>query len=1301
MTVHCFLVARSGHRDARSQQLITELRNEGRGKPEVRAGYAMVLSWAYDLSAGSRLHELLDTSPEPLRALPAGMLLVGPRAGTQSPWSSKAGEILQRCGLGVVERVERFLCWQGLPEDGPLEAAEAHLLCDRMTESRYEDIATAFRALAPGSRRPLGVIELGNSPGEAIAAASLRLGLGLSGHEVAYLAEAYLRLGRDPTDVELMMFAQANSEHCRHKTFNAAWTVDGEAADLSLFGMIRTTHARHPNRVLVAYRDNASVSEGYQAARLLAAPADGRYQSVHEAQHLVAKVETHNHPTAISPHPGAATGAGGEIRDEGATGRGARPKAGLTGFITSHLRIPGHERSWEHHPGRPARIASALDIMLEGPLGAANYNNEFGRPALLGFFRTLCHPMSEQGEAAQSGWYGYHKPVMLAGGIGTIRPAHVQKIPAPAGSRLVVLGGPAMLIGLGGGAASSADSGSSDAELDFASVQRDNAEMERRCQAVIDACIALGDESPILSIHDVGAGGLSNALPELAHDCGHGAEIRLEAVPSADSSLSPLEIWCNEAQERYVLAMAASDIARFGDICARERCPWADVGVLTEENHLLVTCTATQTPPVDLPLGVLLGGSPRESRDARRVLRERVASAEATQDLAGLFASVLEHPTVADKTFLITIGDRSVGGQTVRDQMVGPWQLPVADCAITAAGFEGITGEAMATGERSPVAIIDPCAAARLAVTEAITNIAGARIARLSDVHLSANWMAACGRPGEDAALHDAVHAVALELCPALGINIPVGKDSLSMTTRWEDEGRQKEVRAPLTLVATAFAPVVDVRQHLTPLLTDDADSVLVHLRINGERARLGGSIVAQVCGGMDDAPADLDDPAALVDFFTVVQALNEQGLLLAYHDVSDGGLAVTLTEMALASRAGLEVVLDEGTTPTAALFSEEPGAVVQVAGEHLREVLAACSSRAFDARVIGRPQAGRVLSVSIGGSTLLELPLEALQQRWSKVSWLMRSRRDDADCADEEFHWRCDLDSPGLSLVWPNGLPFPQVGAPAVIGSRPRVAVLREQGVNGHLEMAAAFIAAGFEAVDVHMSDLEAGRRALASFDALVACGGFSYGDVLGAGTGWAHGILMMESLREAFGAFFTRPDTLSLGVCNGCQMLSQLHELIPGAESWPRFLANRSQRFESRWVNVEVLDSPSAFLRHLAGARLPVVVAHGEGRVSYRAPEHASSAHGVLRFVDDNGKPAAHYPLNPNGSSDGLTGFTSTDGRATILMPHPERCFRSQQWSWLPKDWASPAGPWLQMFKNAHAWLAGDDTTRGNPSS
>lgn len=1280
MTVSLLYAGQTALTDARTVRVAAALAATTL-KPRATAWYVVQAATALDSSQQQRVGELLEASL--ITGDQPALLLVGPRPGTRSPWSSKTEDILRRCGLDAVTRVERYVHWSGLPEATPDPALLA-LLRDRMTEAVYDSVAALWAALTDRPRGAMGEIPLGTQGREALVEANLRLGLALSELELDYLFATYGALGRDPTDVEVMMYAQANSEHCRHKIFNAGWQIDGVDVEQSLFQMIRNTHALHPNQVLVAYRDNAAVTTGYCADRLLADPASGAYRHYPEAQHLVAKVETHNHPTAISPYPGAATGAGGEIRDEGATGRGARPKAGLTGFSVSDLGIPGCERAWELLLAGPGRIATPLEIMLDAPLGAASYNNEFGRPNLCGYFRTFSAVVP--GLAGRH--YGYHKPIMLAGGLGTIRPAQVQKTVAPAGSLLVVLGGPAMLIGLGGGAASSMSSGSTDAELDYASVQRENPEMERRCQSVLDLCIALGEANPILSVHDVGAGGLSNALPELIHDCSGGARIDLDAVPSADASLSPLEIWCNEAQERYVLAIAAADRERFAALCSRERCPHAVVGVLTDDSQLEVSSSKSMRAPVDLPLKVLLGGSPRGRRQLLRQHKAWPALNWPEQAIEQLWLAVLEHPAVADKGFLITIGDRSVGGQTARDQMVGPWQIPVADCAVTIAGFRDYTGEAMATGERGPVALINPAASARLALTEAITNIAAARIQDLSQIVLSANWMAACGEPGEDAALHAAVAALGLELCPAIGVNIPVGKDSLSMATRWQAESGAQTVVAPMTVVISAFAPVLDVRATLTPLLDCTLPSTLLQVAINQGQHRLGGSIAAQVSGQMGNAAADLDQPEALVDFFRTIQILNEQGLLLAYHDIADGGLAATLSEMALASRCGMTLDFPADCDLRALLFAEEPGAVIQVRTEAVAAVIRAFNGLLPEVRLLGEPVAARRLSVRQGGILRVELELATLQARWSEVSWQLRRLRDLPACADEEYASLCDLDAPGLCVQLPETCLRP----PGVTGlARPRVAILREQGVNGHLEMAAAFDAAGFEAIDVHMSDLEAGRFRLESVEALAACGGFSYGDVLGAGTGWARSILYNPRLLEAFRRHFERPDSLSLGVCNGCQMLSQLRELIPGAAAWPRFAQNRSGRFEARLVQVEVLQSPSVFLAGMQGARLPIVVAHGEGRVRFSTPEDAAAALACLRYVDGHGTPAERHPENPNGSPGGVTAFTSEDGRATILMPHPERCFRAVQCSWLPKDWPQAAGPWLQMFSNAEAWLAG----------
>lgn len=1262
----------------------------GMGMVSVQAWYVLQSEFALDDEHCARIETLLQARLDRDAAIQQHALILGPRPGTQSPWSSKARDIFHLCGLTQVKRIEHYRRL----DDFDAAKAPAELLkqlYDRMTEATFSSFDAVLKSLedrAPGRMHSIAVLARGRA---ALTEANGELGLALSDAELAYLHQRFSELQRDPTDVELMMYAQANSEHCRHKIFNAEWLQDGVPTGFSLFQMIRNTHALHPNQVLVAYRDNAAVTQAFSAPRLLVAPAgDQVYRAENETQHLVAKVETHNHPTAVSPYPGAATGAGGEIRDEGATGRGARPKAGLTGFSVSPLRIPGYERSWEPVLPKSERQASPLEIMLQGPLGAAAYNNEFGRPALGGYFRCFASPRSTPSGSMLASHYGYHKPIMIAGGLGVIRAEHVQKQSAPAGSLLIVLGGPALLIGLGGGAASSMAAGSSTAELDFASVQRENPEMERRCQAVIDACIALGIDNPILSIHDVGAGGLSNALPELIHDCSGGGSIDFDAIPRAEAGLSPLELWCNEAQERYVLAVAPESRLLVQAICARERCPMAVVGELNDSGTLRARTQHELEPPVDLPMSLLLGGTPRMQRNLSLVPGDAPNFAAVVKDVKAVWLQVIQHPTVADKGFLVTIGDRSVGGQSVRDQLVGPWQLAVADCAVTVAGFEATTGEAMAMGERGPVARLNPIASARLAVTEALTNLAASRVLRLDQVILSANWMAAAGNPQEDAALYQAVEELGLRLCPALGINIPVGKDSLSMTTHIETAAGSAQVTAPMTVVITAFAPVADVRLTLTPWLQTEVASKLLLVRLNPTRPRLGASIMAEVLADPGGPTADLDHPQALVTFFRTVQLLNEQGLLLAYHDISDGGLAACLTEMALVSRSGLRIEIPGERDLIAELFAEEPGAVLQVREADVAAVLACLAE--LNVSILGTPTPELLLEVHHAGGVAVSLGLSELQAHWSEVSWQMRRLRDHPACADEEYQSLCDLTAPGLSVALPQALAdLPvQTLAPSVVGiARPEVAILREQGVNGHLEMAAAFMAAGFTAVDVTMTDLIDGRVQLGRFHGLAACGGFSYGDVLGAGTGWAQTILCHPALEAAFAAFFADPARFALGVCNGCQMLSQLQSLIPGAERWPAFLPNRSQRFESRLLQVEVMASPSLFFQDMTGARLPIVVAHGEGRAAFRDSADAAQVAACLRYVDSHGLPSDRYPSNPNGSPGGVTAFTNDDGRVTILMPHPERCFRSVQLSWLPKDWRSPAGPWMQMFKNARHWL------------
>ena len=1242
-----------------------------------------------------RLERLLDYGDGAEAVAPGPSLLVLPRLGTVSPWSSKATDIARVCGLDQVARIERGLAWRLLDRAGRLLAlAELRpvldQLHDRMTQvclPPESDLSGLFRHAEPAPLRTIALLRGGRA---ALAAADAELGLALADDEIDYLLEVYRALKRDPTDVELMMFAQANSEHCRHKIFNAEWVIDGQPQDQSLFAMIRHTYRCAPRGVLSAYRDNAAVIEGPVAERFFP-DREGVWHRHREPVHLLMKVETHNHPTAISPYPGAATGSGGEIRDEGATGRGARPKAGLTGFSVSNLRIPGYLRPWEIDLGRPDRIASALQIMLEAPLGGAGFNNEFGRPNLAGYFRTFELTSGDGGELR-----GYHKPVMVAGGLGSIRAQHVEKAELPRGAKLVVLGGPAMLIGLGGGAASSLAAGSSSEALDFASVQRDNPEMQRRCQEVIDRCWALGDQSPILSIHDVGAGGLSNAVPEILDASGRGGRLDLRRVPCDDPGMSPLEIWCNEAQERYVLAVPPGRLAEFDAICARERAPYAVIGEASDDGLLRVEDPLLGNTPVAMPLATLLGHPPRMRREVGRLATRPRPLGLTGIDLAEAAERVLCLPVVADKSFLITIGDRSVGGLTCRDQMVGPWQVPVADVAVTASAFRGATGEAMAMGERAPLALLDAPASGRMAVAEALTNIAAAFIGDLSQVRLSANWMAATGHPGEDARLFDTVHAVGLELCPALGIAIPVGKDSLSMKTTWEGaDGERRQVLSPLTLVVSAFAPVRDVGHCLTPQLRFDAgSSSLLLIDLGRGRNRLGGSALAQVYGRAGGEPPDLDHPADLRAFFTAVQHQLGKGSLLAYHDRSDGGLLACLCEMAFAGHGGFEVDLAAlGRDPLAALFNEELGAVLQVADDKLPSLLRSIADAGLGgcAHVLGAPAEHQRMVLRHRGALLLERKRSELQRLWSETSYRMQALRDDPDCAREEHERLLDAQDPGLHARLSFD-PREAVAAPALMGgARPRVAILREQGVNGQVEMAAAFDYAGFEAVDLHMSDLLEGRRTLTGFAGLAACGGFSYGDVLGAGGGWAKSVLFSERAREQFAVFLSRSDSFTLGVCNGCQMLAHLRQLIPGAEHWPSFVRNRSEQFESRLVMVEVLPSPSLFLAGMSGSRLPVVVAHGEGRARFAvAAAEGSLAAGsaCLRYVDNHGQPASRYPANPNGSAAGLTGFTTADGRITIMMPHPERVFLSRQHSWCPRDWGEE-GPWLRMFRNARAWL------------
>ena len=1279
----------------RLEKLLTALR---RRVPAVTDAYAEFVHFVDGrLTTHDRevLDRLLHYGPTAAQRHLTGepTFLVIPRPGTISPWSSKATDIAHNCGLQHVRRIERGVAYY-LESAQPLTAddlaALKPLLHDRMTEvalSPDDDPAVLFAHAEPA---PLATVDVLSGGREALTTANRELGLALSEDEIDYLLDSFIRLERNPTDVELMMFAQANSEHCRHKIFNADWIIDSVPQNRSLFAMIRHTHECHPDDVLSAYSDNAAVMSGFPAGRFFPDPVDGEYRYHPEDVHILMKVETHNHPTAISPFPGAATGSGGEIRDEGATGRGAKPKAGLCGFSVSHLRIPDFVQPWERDYGKPGRIVSALDIMLEGPIGAAAFNNEFGRPNLAGYFRTF----EEDGPDGQR--RGYHKPIMIAGGLGNIREAHVHKAELPPGTAIVVLGGPAMLIGLGGGAASSMTAGSSHEDLDFASVQRGNPEMQRRAQEVIDRCVALGERNPILSIHDVGAGGLSNAVPEIVHGAKRGGCFELREVPNDDPGMAPMQIWCNEAQERYVLAIIAEGLATFEALCARERCPYAVIGVATEALQLTVEDRQFGNRPVDLPMSVLFGKPPKLLRD---VAREPVAPKPLDLtgfELAEAVARVLRFPAVADKSFLITIGDRTVTGLVCRDQMVGPWQVPVSDVAVTATSFDTDTGEAMAMGERTPLAVLDAPAAGRMAVGEALTNIAAARIEKLSDVKLSANWMAAAGHPGEDARLFDTVRAVGLELCPALGIAIPVGKDSLSMKTVWEEGAERKSVVAPLSLIVSAFAPVQDARRTLTPQLrTDRGDTDLILIDLGRGQNRLGGSALAQVYGQLGEVVPDLDAPDDLKAFFAVIQELNAAGRLLAYHDRADGGLLAVLAEMMFAGGCGVTLLLDDlDDEPLAALFTEELGAVIQVRAADRGRIMTRLIAVGLGdcSHVIGAPNGEDRLILRYAGEIAFAASRAELRRLWSEVSYRMQSLRDHPDCAREAFDAACDSADPGLSVRLSFD-PAEDIAAPFLAnGARPRIAILREQGVNGQIEMAAAFDWAGFAAVDVHMSDLIAGRIALADFHGLAACGGFSYGDVLGAGEGWAKSILFNSRARDEFATFFARPDSFGLGVCNGCQMLSNLHELITGAELWPRFVRNRVEQFEARLSLVEVLPSPSLFLRGMAGSRLPIAVAHGEGRAEFRdesGPGVALAAGLVaLRFVDHFGQPAETYPANPNGSPGGITGLCSRDGRFTILMPHPERVFRAAQYSWHPDGWGED-GPWLRLFRNARRWL------------
>jgi phosphoribosylformylglycinamidine synthase len=1275
----------------RVQKLMEACENAALPVSQIYAEYVHLANLSEPLDDNERLQleTILTYGPAIESHAPQGTLLfVTPRPGTISPWSSKATDIAHNCGLGKVNRLERGIAYY--VEASVLTAEQQKLLQgllhDRMVEvmlPAFEAAEILFARTEPAKFSSVNILAEGR---RALEVANIKLGLALADDEIDYLIENFVRLKRNPNDIELMMFAQANSEHCRHKIFNADWTIDGEVQPKSLFKMIKNTFEVTPDYVLSAYKDNAAVMTGPVAGRFFPDP-DGVYNYHTEPMHILMKVETHNHPTAISPYPGAATGSGGEIRDEGATGRGSKPKAGLSGFTVSNLKIPGFVQPWEGDYGKPDRIVTPLEIMLEGPLGGAAFNNEFGRPAITGYFRTYEQLVSSHNGVEVR---GYHKPIMIAGGLGNIREEHVQKGEITVGAKLIVLGGPAMNIGLGGGAASSMASGQSSEDLDFASVQRENPEMERRCQEVIDRCWQLGDTNPIQFIHDVGAGGLSNAFPELVNDADRGGVFNLRNVPSDEPGMSPLEIWCNESQERYVLSVAPENLQQFADICARERAPFAVVGEATAEMHLTLADSHFNNKPIDLPLEVLLGKAPKMSRDVVTTKAVSPALDQTKIELKDAVKRILTLPTVADKTFLITIGDRSVTGLVNRDQMVGPWQVPVADCAVTASSYDSYCGEAMSMGERTPLALLDFDASARMAVAESIMNIAGTDIGSFKRIKLSANWMSPAGHPGEDAGLYQAVKAIGEDLCPELGITIPVGKDSMSMKTAWEENGTQKTVTSPMSLVITAFGVVQDIRKTVTPQLRDDkGDSALLMLDLSNGQNRLGGSCLAQVYSELGDIAPTLDKTANLAGFFEVMQQLVAEQAVMAYHDRSDGGLFTTLVEMAFAGNTGLMIDLASlNGTDLERLFNEEIGAVIQVSAVDAKAIAAQFEAKGVTCHHIGGLQTANKISINDGERVIFADSRTALRTLWSETTYRMQALRDNPECAREEHELKQQADAPGLTVKLGFN-PSEDVAAPYILkGVAPKMAILREQGVNSHVEMAAAFDRAGFESRDVHMSDILSGRISLEEFQGLVACGGFSYGDVLGAGEGWAKSILFNDRARDEFSRFFERDSSIALGVCNGCQMLSNLKEIIPGSEHWPRFVRNRSERFEARFSLVEVQQNPSVFFDGMVGSRMPIAVSHGEGLVEFANAQALANAEAsgtiALRYVDGHGQIATQYPENPNGSANGLTGICTTDGRVTIMMPHPERVFRTVANSWHPDNWGEDS-PWMRMFRNA----------------
>ena len=1280
----------------RREKLLAKLRESDTSIHSVCAEYIHFAEIVKPLTPAetTTLQALLTYGPNEQGVDKSGQLiLVVPRPGTISPWSSKATDIAHNCGLQTLVRLERGTAYY--IEASTLLSAQqlavvAELLSDRMVETVFGELSEASALFSHDLPAPFKLVDVVNGGQAALKDANVNLGLALAADEIDYLVANFIDLQRNPSDAELMMFAQANSEHCRHKIFNASWTVDGVDQQHSLFGMIRNTNAVNGDNVLSAYSDNAAVVVGTPGGRFYPDPVTRNYGYSQEPVHLLMKVETHNHPTAISPYAGAGTGSGGEIRDEGAVGRGSKPKVGLVGFTVSNLQIPGFVQPWEQDYGKPDRIVSALDIMIEGPVGGAAFNNEFGRPNICGYFRTF--EVDFAGERR-----GYHKPIMIAGGYGNIREDHVDKPKFESGAQLIVLGGPAMLIGLGGGAASSMTTGTSSADLDFASVQRQNPEIERRCQEVIDACWQLGDVNPIAFIHDVGAGGLSNALPELVKDGGTGGRFDLRSVPNDEPGMSPVEIWCNEAQERYVLAVMPDDLERFTAICERERCPYAVVGEATEHKNITVVDEHFGNNPVDLPMSVLFGKTPKMHRHATRHEIQYDEFSVKGIDLTEAIFRVLRHPTVASKGFLITIGDRSVSGMVARDQMVGPWQVPVADCAVTTVTYDSNAGEAMAMGERTPLALVNGPASGRMAIGEALTNISAARIGNIKDVKLSANWMCAAGSPGEDEKLYRTVEAVGMDLCPKLGITIPVGKDSMSMRTAWQSDGQDKSVTSPLSLIITAFSPVLDVRKTLTPQLrTDCGDTALLLLDLNAGSERLGGSILAQVYSDFGCSIPDVDDSNALLGFFNTMQSSIGNNDILAYHDRSDGGLIATLAEMSFAGHVGITVDINNGegkaeSSALSALFNEELGAVIQVKVDRVSDMIEKFSLAGVNIAELGGLNSTDTVEINYQGERIFKDSRASLQSAWSETSFQVASLRDNADCVRQEFERLQAIDQ-GLSANLTFD-PSDDISAPYIAtGIKPSVAIVREQGVNSHLEMAAAFDRAGFTAVDVHMSDLLAGRTTLSDYSGMVACGGFSYGDVLGAGEGWAKTVLFNKQLRDQFEGFFQRPDTFSLGVCNGCQMLSNLKSLIPGAELWPRFVRNLSEQFEARFSLVRIEQSNSIMLSNMQGTIMPIAVSHGEGRAEFLSPAGLVNLNNsnqiALRFLENELQVASRYPANPNGSPEGITGVTSADGRVTLMMPHPERVFRTVLNSWHPQDWGEDSG-WMRIFRNARQFV------------